>query len=776
MMYKPLITLIFLMALCYKEAFCQVKYSGREFYISLAGQPGPAVNPPATQTFNYNGDSNSVQLASKKLANVTFYYTNTGQIVNYTVTPESVVLVRLDTAQRRAVTCRQLEQVENRSLRITSDADINVGLTTGIGSITDDATLVLPVDGQKKADTYYLLGKPKTGVGYSGYVIISACDSTKLRISPSRPTAYNYLPFNITLNRGETYYITTPINKPVPVTNGDIAGTKVEILSSPCCFPLTIYNNQVGEYISWPLTSSGQCCADLLLEQLLPVNLWDTLYPVVAFYDKMYNIVRVISSANNNAVYYNDKHVSTLNAGQVFDTLVYADAPVLIRSDYPVAVGQLMISNHNDDNTPYYKMHNGDPDLLWSYPLKYGIKESYFRPYNRFPNTTKLFILTIISRKDNINSVRLNGKFLGKKFDPFPLNPEWQYAHILLKQDEKYYLQSAGPVIAYQLEEENDGSYTTALSDSRLLGGTVHFSDTLYKCNQDSFELTALYADTYSWSTGATTQSIIVSVPGFYSVTSSTGDACMNMSTQQDFYIIEMKNKEPVSDTIVKCLGTVMNITADSPADYYKWSTGYETRSINTDTPGLYIVNAFTDSPCLITQQHVFNISDKSYEGFEFGADTTLCTGEKLLLKTGYEHTIWSTGETGKGITIINDGIYYATVTDSCNVIHSDTIVVKTGACLEKYCTITFPSAFTPNGDGKNDVFKAISHGQFDKYEFALYNRFGERVYNSNDINTGWDGMYKNEKAEIGVYFYYCITTCPLKGKVLIKGDVMLVR
>lgn len=88
-----------------------------------------------------------------------------------------------------------------------------------------------------------------------------------------------------------------------------------------------------------------------------------------------------------------------------------------------------------------------------------------------------------------------------------------------------------------------------------------------------------------------------------------------------------------------------------------------------------------------------------------------------------------------------------------------------------------FPSAFTPNGDTHNDAFRIIglSTNYNGAYEFSVYNRWGTRVFFTNDAKAGWDGIFNDLPAELGVYFYMASFT--VNGKHhLLKGDVTLVR
>ncbi|MNU30952.1 hypothetical protein D3C71_194630 [compost metagenome] len=67
---------------------------------------------------------------------------------------------------------------------------------------------------------------------------------------------------------------------------------------------------------------------------------------------------------------------------------------------------------------------------------------------------------------------------------------------------------------------------------------------------------------------------------------------------------------------------------------------------------------------------------------------------------------------------------------------------------------ILIPNAFTPNGDGKNDVFKLINVSRAQLIEFKIFNRWGTVMFNTVDPEEGWDGRYRNQEQPVGVYGY----------------------
>ncbi len=91
-------------------------------------------------------------------------------------------------------------------------------------------------------------------------------------------------------------------------------------------------------------------------------------------------------------------------------------------------------------------------------------------------------------------------------------------------------------------------------------------------------------------------------------------------------------------------------------------------------------------------------------------------------------------------------------------------------------CIVKFPNSFTPNYDGVNDCFHAISNELFQEFDFKIYNRWGQEVYHSNDQNNCWEGFFNNERVAMDTYFYILKYKCMNHSKSEIKGDVILLR
>jgi len=93
----------------------------------------------------------------------------------------------------------------------------------------------------------------------------------------------------------------------------------------------------------------------------------------------------------------------------------------------------------------------------------------------------------------------------------------------------------------------------------------------------------------------------------------------------------------------------------------------------------------------------------------------------------------------------------------------------------EKY-SVALPEAFTPNGDGENDVIYVRGWGIESLHSFEVFNRWGERVFYTNDINEGWDGTYKGEPQNQDTYVYKVLVNSYDDSERAITGYITLIR
>ena len=168
---------------------------------------------------------------------------------------------------------------------------------------------------------------------------------------------------------------------------------------------------------------------------------------------------------------------------------------------------------------------------------------------------------------------------------------------------------------------------------------------------------------------------------------------------------------------------------------------------------------------------------------FSLGNDTTLCVGQSLTLNPNLPNAkyTWQDGSHDSTYKVTQTGTYWVRAYFAdYNITTYDTINIAYINCdtIETIIPdIYIPNSFTPNGDGKNDVFKAVSLYEFSEFKLSVFNRWQGLLFESNDINIGWDGTYKGKPVLLGVYVYQLTATIKDTGEQRkITGRVTVVR
>jgi gliding motility-associated-like protein len=162
------------------------------------------------------------------------------------------------------------------------------------------------------------------------------------------------------------------------------------------------------------------------------------------------------------------------------------------------------------------------------------------------------------------------------------------------------------------------------------------------------------------------------------------------------------------------------------------------------------------------------------------GLDLAIYLGDMAFLgATGATNYQWSAPEVGNFSTIANPVVqptvnttYTVSTVSSygCFIIDTINVVVR-----ERPIFIA-PTGFSPNGDGMNDLFFATLINAKSFLKLSVYNRWGELLFTTNDINKGWDGTYKGSPQEIGTYVFYAEAE-GINGETLFnKGNITLLR
>ena len=278
---------------------------------------------------------------------------------------------------------------------------------------------------------------------------------------------------------------------------------------------------------------------------------------------------------------------------------------------------------------------------------------------------------------------------------------------------------------------------------------------------------------TLLWNNGSTAQNDTVSTPGTYWV-AAIGDC--TIPTIFDTFTVTQNSIDLAftlgNDTAV-CAPLLL--TAPISGVTYHWQDGTTGHTDLATQTGLYYVTV-SDQDCINTETVSINFPDL----IQHLQDTIFCEDQIIQLMLGANvppgaSASWSTGSTEDSIFVNRPGTYWVRVTDdACS--GADTMTVATINCN---CGASFPTAFTPNGDGKNDTYYPIMDKLCDIYDysFCIYNRWGNLVYVTHDPSAKWDGKFNGVPQDTGTYMYsleYRVNN--VFNKHLRKGDFILIR
>jgi gliding motility-associated-like protein len=210
----------------------------------------------------------------------------------------------------------------------------------------------------------------------------------------------------------------------------------------------------------------------------------------------------------------------------------------------------------------------------------------------------------------------------------------------------------------------------------------------------------------------------------------------------------------------------------------YEWSTGETSKSITIDKPGKYWVqvsdnceeNSLTDT---------IEISFKPVATIELGNDYVKCEKDFSIAKgpacSSCTYT-WSTGSNADSIVIHDPGTYWLQVENVFGCVSKDTVMVNEFNCE---CDFYVPNSFTPNDDGKNESFHPVYYCDVKEYSILLFNRWGQMIYSSDQIESSWNGKVKDRNAPEGIYLYVINYTPIVSGivqdQVTRTGSVALI-
>ena len=304
--------------------------------------------------------------------------------------------------------------------------------------------------------------------------------------------------------------------------------------------------------------------------------------------------------------------------------------------------------------------------------------------------------------------------------------------------------------------------------------------------------MSATGGNSYSWFNQA----------GTFSSANSSTSITMAQTTHTGRYYVEVTNTDgckhidsvdlliqpkpliqtSFSDTAI-CINSTIQLQV-SGTDRYEWKPATGLNNALVDNPA---ASPLVTTPYQVIGFNSFNCTDTAdvrvkvipVPTVNAGPDKYIIqntteilqastTGENLAYTWTPDYAINNTTALQPAVTPLVDTVYTITVNsrDGCGMA-SDQVKVFV------YKDIYIPNAFTPNRDNHNPVWIIPALHAYPGFELAVYNRYGQVVFNSSRINIGWDGRYKGIEQPTGTYIYMLDLH---DGSPLRKGTLQLLR
>ena len=206
----------------------------------------------------------------------------------------------------------------------------------------------------------------------------------------------------------------------------------------------------------------------------------------------------------------------------------------------------------------------------------------------------------------------------------------------------------------------------------------------------------------------------------------------------------------------------------------YLWSDGSTNRTLTISTPGTYYVTVTDNNGCIGSDTTILTTLFPLPKNF-LPSDSAVCSYESILIKAnpGYLNYLWSNGFTGTNFNVSIPGIYWLEVTDNNQCKGRDSIIILPKECIKE---VYVPSSFTPNNDGKNDIIRPVFFGNILNLKFTIYNRYGQLIYQTTELNKGWDGSRNGSRIASSVFVWTCSYQFAGRFPEFEKGTFLLLR
>lgn len=380
----------------------------------------------------------------------------------------------------------------------------------------------------------------------------------------------------------------------------------------------------------------------------------------------------------------------------------------------------------------------------------------------------------------------------------------WQVNDSIIESyDLNYQFTEAGQyTVSLLMIDSNSCNFADSVSQSfTIIGNSFQTLDTLTTCEGVAIPIGIDPISgsnvSYSWSpaTGLDNPNIAnpnarVNQLSTYTLIVSNG-SCVDTFVQT-ILIEDFSFTITVPDSV--CLDDTFNATADGePNVFYQWEPssavvsgqGTEQVAFTAISPMTISVEATNAIGCVANESVSLFVNDNLPDITASANPDSIELGESSQLEA-FSSVVndysWVPDSTLSALNIA-DPLATPAVTTTYTVEINDglcpnkadvTVYVKLPECIEG--KIFVPNAFSPNGDGNNDVFYVRSSAPIDGFYFAVYDRWGQMLFETYDQSSGWDGTFELKQLSPAAFAWYCSGFCEGGEEFFIKGNVSILK
>jgi gliding motility-associated-like protein len=273
---------------------------------------------------------------------------------------------------------------------------------------------------------------------------------------------------------------------------------------------------------------------------------------------------------------------------------------------------------------------------------------------------------------------------------------------------------------------------------------------------------------------------------GLYTVLITNADfGC----TVQDSFLVNISPSTTISTQTLYniCEGETVNLSATGDGTY-EWTPATGLSGTSIPNP---VAMPHDSIEYKVVLTNVYGCKDSAnvvinvFKRLEMtaGPDKKILIGDTVLLDGSVKGTAinyyWSASGTLNDVTAIRPAVFPTEQTQytlnavssvGCGNAKSATVTVRV------YKDFLIPTAFSPNGDGLNDVYHVLELDSYKLVAFSIFNRWGVKVFSTTNVNTGWDGNVKGNPQDPGIYMYYLEMKHPSGKTISRKGSITLIK